>query len=278
VGLTISIATAIAVGVLVASGGGPTCATTTPMVPGGPDHIGGCWPGPTTTGVPAGTTLTSQSGTLNVTSNGAVVDSIELLDACVVVTGTGVTIKNSKLGCVIVDGGAAGTRGNPQLTIQDTEIDCPIGTWNTGFRFDNTILLRVNIHDCENGLDAGFDVTITDSYIHDLHDDGGVSFHNDGIQGTPDNVTIQHNLIYGIDTSAIGFNGLASNTVLIKDNLLAGGSFALYCPTSGTSNFQVIDNRFSTVFWPLSGKFGPVTDCAEEILSGNVYAETGDPI
>jgi hypothetical protein len=215
---------------------------------------------------------------MTVSTNNAVVDSIQLLDACVVVTGTGVTIKNSKLGCVIVDGGAAGTRGNPPLTIQDTEIICPIGTWNTGFRFDNTNLVRVNIHDCENGMDIGFDVTITDSYIHDLHDDGGVSFHNDGIQGTPDNVTIEHNRIYGIDTSAIGFNSSAAGDVLIKNNLLAGGSYALYCPTSGTSNFQVIDNHFSTIFWPNVGKFGAVTDCAGETGSGNVIHETGDPV
>jgi hypothetical protein len=205
-----------------------------------------------------------------------VIDAISMT-GCITVTGYGVTIKNSRIGCVVVDGGPANDFNNPPLTIQDTEIVCPIGAWNTGFRFDNTNLLRVNIHGCENGMDIGDHVTLRDSYIHDLAT--GASFHNDGIQGVPNNSTIEHNTIYGIDTSAIGFNSNAgANNVLIQNNLLAGGSYALYCPAGSHPTFRVINNKFSTRFWPLSGKFGPTTDCAGESLSGNVWYETGLPL
>jgi hypothetical protein len=65
---------------------------------------------------------------------------------------------------------------------------------------------------------------------------------------------------------------------LIKDNLLAGGGYTLYCPKPTTTNFQIIDNSFSTMFYPKVGYFGPATDCDGEIASGNVYHETGLPL
>jgi hypothetical protein len=196
--------------------------------------------------VPAGTSLTPQVGNLTVSADNTVVNAIDT-SGCVTVTGVGVTIKNSKVGCIVVDG-AADDPANPRLTIQDVEIVCPIGAWNTGIRFDNFIAIRVNIHGCENGLDIGSHVTLRDSYIHDLA--VGPEYHTDGIQGTPTDSTIEHNTIYGIDTSAIGFNSSAYGTVLIKNNLLAGGAYTLYCPKGGIPGFQVIDNRFSTLFYP----------------------------
>ena len=78
--------------------------------------------------------------------------------------------------------------------------------------------------------------------------------------------------------AAIGFNSSAYGTVLIKNNLLAGGAYTLYCPKGGIPGFQVIDNRFSTLFYPKVGAYGPATDCAGETTSGNVYHETGLPL
>jgi hypothetical protein len=259
-------------GVLLAS------STVTASVSGGqpppPPPTG--YPNATNTGVPVGTALNPRTGNLTVSANNTVVDAITMT-GCITVTGYGVTIKNSRVGCVVVDGGPASNPANPRLTIQDTEIVCPLGSWNTGFRFDNTLLLRVNIHGCENGMDIGNNVTLQDSFIHDLAP--GATFHNDGIQGVPNNSTIEHNTIYGIDTSAIGFNSDAgANNVLINNNLLAGGGWTLYCPKGSHPTFRVTNNHFSTIFYPKVGAYGTDTDCAGEIMSGNVIHETGAPV
>ena len=110
--------------------------------------------------------------------------------------------------------------------------------------------------------------------------------HTDGAQITPvgRDVSFIHNTIYSNDgTSAIitplASTGIVTN-VLIKDNLLAGGAYTLYCQQSGSGNdYRVIGNHFSTIFYPKVGAYGPWTDCEDETeVSGNVYHETGEPL
>ena len=239
-------------------------------------HLG--FPDTTNTGVPAGTTLTAVDS-LTVSTNNGVVNAVST-SGCIDVTGYGVTIKNSKIGCIVINGAAADP-ANPRLTVQDTEIVCPIGAWNTGIRFSNFTAVRVNIHGCENGLDIGTNVTLKDSFIHDLAE--GTEYHTDGIQSSDgSNSIIEHNTIYGVNTSALNINndaaGPNTHDVLIRNNLLAGGGWTLYCPIPSTSNFQVIDNSFSTIFSPKVGGYGPATACTGEIQSGNVHHETGLPL
>ena len=83
-------------------------------------------------------------------------------------------------------------------------------------------------------------------------------------------------------TSAINvFNansGPAVHDTTISNNLLAGGAYTLYCPKVRTSNFHVTNNHFSRVYSPRVGEYGPSSDCSNEMLSGNVYHETGQPV
>ena len=242
------------------------------------------YPDATNTGVPPGTTLTP-SGGITISANNATVSGITT-SGSVNITGAGVTLKNSKVGEVLVYG-AAGNTANPRVTISDVEIDCG-GPGSKGVQgsfgdhFQNVNLVRVNIHNCEDGLFAEGDFTVTDSFIHDLATCG--SCHNDGMQifgGS--RITIEHNRIYGSDTSAIQFCNNTTNcspmsNTLINNNLLAGGGWTLYCPKVSTSNFRITNNHFSTIFYPKVGGFGAATDCGGEIQSGNVIHETGQPI
>jgi hypothetical protein len=231
--------------------------------------------------VPAGTTLTPTSRTEFRTS-GEVVSGIQV-SGCIDVYAPGVTIKNSKIGCIIVRDAAASS-ANPRLTVQDSEIVCP-SNWNTGIMFGNYNAVRLNIHGCENGLDASSNATVRDSYIHDLRQGG--SLHADGIQGSPfTNNVIEHNTIYGFTgtvngTSAIIASGAPeSSNVLIQNNLMAGGAATLYCPrvSGGAPNFRVVGNHFSTIYKSTVGEYSPLDSCAGEVLSGNVYHETGLPL
>ena len=184
-------------------------------------HLG--YPDASNTGVPAGTTLTPTPG-FTAGTNNAVYSGLDI-SGTVRVTASNVTIKNSRIshvdffGIDMEPGGSA--------TIEDVEIDC--GRAGTkGIVDENFTAIRVNIHNCEDGAFIGEHATIKDSYIHDLATSPDA--HNDGIQAMDAiNVTIEHNRIYGVDTSAIFLNAntggpLARNTI-VKDNLLAGGGW-----------------------------------------------------
>jgi hypothetical protein len=169
------------------------------------------------------------------------------------------------------------------LLIEDSEIDCQ-GTRGTAVGDTNFTVRRVDIHGCENGFDVDGDVLIEDSYIHDLHQDAEA--HTDGAQITHvgHDVTLRHNTIYANDgTSAIispnVSAGVLSN-ILIEENLIAGGAYTLYCQQDGQGDdYRVIDNHFSTLFYPTVGAYGPWTDCEDEAeVRGNVYHETGEPL
>jgi hypothetical protein len=136
------------------------------------------------------------------------------------------------------------------------------------------------VHGCENGFDILHDVTIRDSWIHDLF--ATPESHTDGAQlnDAATNVTFDHNSIDPLAdaTSAIisprAAVGGASN-VLIQNNLLGGGAFTLYCVQAGAgTNYRVLNNRFRR-----DAAFGPWTDCEDEAqVSGNVWDDTGAPL
>lgn len=246
---------------------------------GGTDPFGTCWPGPANTGVPAGTVLTVVTGNQTYSTPNQVISGKDIR-GCVSVTAAGVTIKNSKITCsnfYAVDFFASGAR----LTLQDDTISCGNAP-GTGVGEIRVTAIRVNISGCENGFDADSDVTVTDSYIHDLYQSG--TAHTDGIQSAVgSNLLLDHNVWYSNNgTSAMIINnnpaGPHSANTTISRNLVAGGAYTIYCPRVSDTNYQVINNRFSRKFYSTVGAYGPVSDCTDEVWTGNVYADTGQPV
>jgi hypothetical protein len=119
---------------------------------------------------------------------------------------------------------------------------------------------RLNLHGAGDGarMSGG---RLVNSYIHDLAQFDGA--HNDGIDATGP-VKIIHNkiLVKTGQTSAIMLSGYGSTTdsnVLVKNNLLGGGGFSFYGGAPDTARgHEVVDNRFTTRFFPRSGYYGPV--------------------
>ncbi len=253
------------------SGGSSSCAL--------PDY-----PDASCTGVPAGTSLTVVNGDMTISTAGTVIEGKDIR-GCVEVTAPGVIIRKSKIvsDCfyVVKSHGVGGT----WLLIEDSEISCDDNS-GTGVGDSYITIRRANIHGCENGLDVDGNFDIQDSYIHDLYNGPGA--HSDGIQTNNggSNITIKHNTIYSNDgTSSIIIHDNGADDTLIRDNLLAGGAYTLYCARPGvSSNFDVINNHFSTKFYSTVGDFGPWTDCEDDALvpgnqiTGNVYHESGDPL
>lgn len=166
------------------------------------------------------------------------------------------------------------------LSIVDSEITCG-GANGTGIGSAGFSLLRVDIHNCENGLDVGHDASLVDSWIHDMETDGGA--HTDGAQlgqGSK-NLTFRHNTLTmaapGATSAIISWDegGSQQQQVVIDGNLLSGGTYTLYCARQGTSDTRVTNNRFGPF------EFGSSNDCVGSHVSawsGNVVDATGAPL
>lgn len=263
----------------------PTPTTTTTTAPPPPPSG---YPDASNTGVPAGVTLTPMSGTTFGTP-GQVINGRDI-SGCVTVTADNVTIRNSRIRGVGTCGGShvvhvAG--GVDNLLIEDTEIDglgqsrgSAIG--NSGFTLN-----RVEIHNVgSDGVYAEQDVTITNSWIHDLIFMSGD--HNDTIMtnGNMDNVLIKHNRLENeyTQTAVIAlfedFGGIFN--VLVEDNILAGGGYTVYAGGNTSmphGNIRFVNNKFSKQFYPNGGFHGPVTARDSTITwTGNVWLGTNDPV
>jgi hypothetical protein len=226
-----------------------------------------------------GTVLTVVNGDLTIRTAGTTIDSKDV-HGCVVVRAPGVVIRRSRMRCV----GSSDHTG-ARLLIEDSEIDCRYqygeDAPDTAVGDNNFIARRLNIHHCVNGFDVDNDVTIQDTWIHDLYD-GGPDPHPDGIQiAVGHNVLIENNAIVlkGGMTSAIISHRTDMNGVIIRNNLLGGGAYTLYCPRERSVDVRVIGNRFSTAYHPKAGAYGPWTDCEKVAeLRDNVWDSTGIPL
>lgn len=259
-----------------------------------PTPTASTFPDASTTGVPAGTSLTTYSGPTTISTAGTVIDGKRL--GCILVNAPGVVIRNSVISCrpsyaavEIPDRGYTGT----SLLLENVEITCQDGP-GIAVGEAHVTIRRANIHGCENGVDVNQDITVEDSFIHDLYN--GNDAHADGIQlasrwngstyiqGAKD-VVVRHNTIFSADAAgALGTSALISNpkgdvNILIENNLLAGGAYTLYCPVDVKGvEYRVLGNHFSTRYSAKVGAFGSSTGCSDEEKSGNVIHETGAPI
>ena len=262
------------------------CPGHEPNTPDGPDPWGGCWPGPSTTGVPVGTPLSTYTGPNTITADGTTIDS-KLITGCVVIQANRVTIKNSLFrsnGCYF---NILSDNGNTDLQLTDVEIDGQNNTTgDSAISGSGYTCLRCNLHGTGDSAKAGSNVIFRDSYIHDLA--LTATSHNDGIQslGTT-SLQIIHNtiVIKGGATSAIILSTSAASemrNVLVERNLLAGGAYTVYGgyltgtdELSRVSDISITDNRISTIIYPGGGAYGPITssDPPAVGLSGNVWAD-----
>ncbi len=239
------------------------------------------WPNATTTGVPAGKTLTTYNGTLIVTTPGAVIDGLNITGG-VVVEAPNVTIQNcvitgSSWFVVLFDSSSGATNG--------TVLNCQIYGGGSGAApgqhgvVGGHLIQGNNIHDVEQGIAPESGSTIQGNYIHDLNNPQADP-HYDGILilGGSSDITIQNNTINNPhnQTDAImiqNYNGPISN-IIVNNNQLIGGGYTVYSDAShGTdaiTGVQVTNNYIG------GGAFGYVYFTGNSPLyAGNVDEFTG---
>ena len=119
--------------------------------------------------------------------------------------------------------------------------------------------------------------------MHDFLNFIAQGAHQDAIQSTGgSNLTFRHNtLLMNVDggNAAIMIGTYTGNNLLIENNLVAGGGYTVYGGDSnGWTNVRIVNNRFSTMFYPKSGYHGPLLYASNATKSGNVWHESGQPL
>jgi hypothetical protein len=253
-------------------------------------------PGRGNTGVPAGKRLTAVTGDKVYATPNQVVDGLDIR-GYVRITAKNVTIKNS-----IVRGGAKrcnaaviAIAAGASATIQDVEVNpgqpnaCLDGIWAT-----SALIVRVNVHGTVDGLKAFDNVTLQDSWVHDLsyfasdpNQNGGPT-HNDTVQTYEGNrhIVLRHNTLnpgaHGNAAYQVTQDGGQPSTDLhVEGNFLDGGGCTLNFAHKGgpapMTGIYVVDNRFGRN----SAFKCPILLSTQTTLtqnSGNVWDDTGQPI
>ena len=244
-----------------------------------------------------GTDLTRSDGNQDFSRPDQVITNRDIR-GCVTVSAPGVVIKDSKISCpsgYAID--YEGKSGGRPLTLQDVTISCNGSAGSSGVGEYYVKVIRADISGCENGFDADHDVSVQDSYIHDLVEpmDCHCEPHTDGMQSSASsNLDVEHNVMYadhepsgnaagGTSALIMGVDGAHNST--IRHNLLAGGAYTLYCPRDGAiSDFVVDANVFSRKFEPSAdypkgnvGSYGPTAYCDRPgiTFTNNVYDDDG---
>lgn len=250
------------------------------------------FPDSTNTGVPRGTVLTMHEGDLHLTSDGEVIDALDI-NGCVYVHAHNVTLKRSRIrggNCPhyiirIMPVAMAGAG----VTIEDVEIDFQGKHGSKGIAFDNYVAIRVHFHGGSDCAHFSRNVVIQDSFCDVAFLPQDLKDHADGFQTDgADNVVLRHNTIRNANsqTSAIiiGSNSGPVANVEIINNLMAGGGYILYCAaaTGQVRNISVSNNLFARTIFQNGGFWGPTAFC-ERIGSGwdrktNIWDDTGDPL
>jgi hypothetical protein len=157
------------------------CASSVPNTPDGPDPWGGCFPGPSNTGVPDGTQLTTYTGPCRITAAGTVIDA-KTVNCDIDIATSGVVIRNSR-----VNGQVLSEDSTDSVTVTDTTIDAgPVdATFNNGPRAlmdRNFVATRI---ETVRGISGGFcaySCTLQDSWVHGQDPDEGGHAHESGFR------------------------------------------------------------------------------------------------
>ena len=232
------------------------------------------WPGPNTTGVPGGTSLTPISGIYTVTVDGTTVQNLDITGS-LSIQASNVLVRNCRIRGTVDYHVVLQTAGHSNITIQNCEVDGQ-GIVQYGIALqDDAVVQGCKIVNCVDGCTHfGNSSTIEDNYIQVTMRVPGPPDpdHPDGIDyngGGTGPYVWRHNRIVGYPnaTSCIGMypDFGACTDILVENNLLSGGGFSIYGGESSSlasgsipSFIRIIGNRWLDDKFPgTGGEFGP---------------------
>ena len=214
------------------------------------------WPDASNTGHSG--TLPAQ-GPTTLSTAGAVFEN-KRVNGRLTVTAANVTIRNVHVDAggdyygILVSGSNA--------TIEDATVQGALTAGVATSSSGSYTARRLNVHSCEDGVRLSNNCKLYDSYVHDLVGDANSHFDSvtaDGFTGWE----IVHNRIYNqFNQTAcvwIGDPRFDPSEGLLQNNFFAGGGYSIYGGHSTGQGLRVLDNVFSTLYYPDCGYYGPVT-------------------
>ena len=209
------------------------------------------WPGPTNTGVPAGTVLRN-SGSLDLRTAGQVITNLNIV-GCVAVRASNVIIRRSKITCNSPTYSIRVYDTATNLIVEDVEINGS-GRNSAAVCCTNYTLRRLNIHNVIDGPRLSTRTSVVDSWIHDLN--RVPSSHNDTLQTTGgSNIIVRHNRLepYKASTNdpfnaCIMIGSTTSDAVrnlTFENNYCNGGNYSIGVRDDlVASNIVIRNNKF----------------------------------
>ncbi|MFY1687594.1 hypothetical protein [Plantactinospora sp. WMMB782] len=242
------------------------------------------WPGPTNTGVPAGTALRN-SGSLSLRTAGQVVSGLNIV-GCVTVAAANVQILRSRITCSSTTYSIRTLPGTSNLLIQDVEIN-GMAKNSASICCNDYTLRRANIYNMIDGPRLASNTRVFDSYIHSLARVAGS--HNDVLQSTGGNsVVVRHNTLLSYNPVTrdpfnscltIGSETAPSLTNLtFEDNYCNGGNYSIgISPRLVGSNILFRNNKYGRDY-----RYGVVSGWNRAGVTWdrptNVYFDNGQPV
>ena len=225
-----------------------SCPASTPNTPGGSDPFGGCFPGSSNTGVPAGTTLTTigSSGTGWTWGGGLFINDC------------GVTLNAVKIpGIVVVNSSASnGTHSpsTPCVTITNSEIDGWVQVRSTdGSDPGGPLVLTNDTVNVPNGETDRSPVLSANYYATGLNVEGGrLGFSCRGYCSITDSYVHAGFLTGSFHYNAVGSNGL-SGPLVLRHNSLA-------CDFANNDQTAINNGAGCSDDVGLFGDFGPISN------------------
>ena len=264
------------------SGGGGGGGTTPPAE----------FPNASNTGPSGCSSYTQYSGTLDVTTDGAVLNCIEL-EGTLTINANNVTVQNAILKGTSWWGVRVGN--NSSVTnfkllhsrLYTTPGQGPDnGGYDYGISQESVGYMEIGFNDISGYKDG---VTISggyvhDNYIHNLSQFTGAHTQDVYVYTGAAQVKIEHNTLINDSpqdqaTAAIYIapDDGHQNDRIINKNFLAGGAYTIYGGDNTATNIVVTDNKFSTQVWPDSGYYGWAAywwpNNAGNVWSGNTWAD-----
>lgn len=228
--------------------------------------------------------LADLSGNQTLDTPGEVFENTHLIGSIFVDVGDGntVTIRNSRIESqaawgIQVQSGTAIIEG---VDVHGNGLD-PAATGCIDVVFGAVAhITRANLHDGENGVRLSSNSTLRDSFIHSLmtvdpgaHYDGVEADGKLGVEITGNTILNSHpqtSVAYVGDPTLVN-----PSEVLFANNYIAGGQYTLYSGTGTGLGIRVINNWFSTQYFPDSGNTGHVTghQAAGNTWIGNIWID-----
>jgi len=256
--------------------------------------VGGDWPNPANTGIPAGTKLTTYSGSCTVTKAGTVIDAKTVNCGTLEIRAANVTIKRSKVnGGVYLDTDRSGS-STWSYTLVDSEVDAGVRQL-PAVSYGNMTVLRSNIYGGETSVQCGehaVSCSVRDSYLHGQRIPPDANWHLGGfLSNGGHNIRIRHNTIV-CDTPAnsrgegcTGDLNLLGDFAIITDviidsNFLGANTGLSYCLYGGSAlskpypranHVTVTNNVFQRGTNRKCGAYGPVSSF-DVGATGNVWS------